>query len=138
MGQIATIRDTLKTDITAITGIGQVFDYPADNFPKFPAVVINSNGWDNVFSDTQRNRIAYHFELFLFQGINKTTTNEQVARKRIDDLADTLIDFFGSRTHYAGSILTEPMKGEAPQLVDRPNPMIMQKMTIDFVYLKAR
>lgn len=137
MGQIATIRDALLTTIDAMSNIAEVYNYPADNFSKFPAVVINSNGWDNVFSDTSRNRITYHFELFLFQGVNDTT-NEQVARLRIDDLSDSLLVYFTSQTHFAGSIMTEPIKGEPPMLVDRPNPMIMAKMTINFVYLTPR
>lgn len=136
-GQIATFRDALKTALVGITGIGTVYDYPADNFSGFPAIVINSNGWDNTFSDTSRNRITYHFDLYLFQGIN-ATTNEQTARKRIDDLSDTLIAFFNPQVHFAGAIKVEPIKGDAPMLVDRPNPMIMQKMTLDFVTLQAR
>ena len=137
MGQIATFRDALKTALSAVASVDSVYDYPADNFSGFPAIVINSNGWDNTFSDTSRNRITYHFDLYLFQGINKTT-GESEARKRMDDLSDTLVALFNPQVHFAGAIMVQPIKGDSPMLVDRPNPMIMQKMTLDFVTLQAR
>jgi hypothetical protein len=136
-GQIATVRAGLVAALQGITAINAVYDFPQDQFSGYPAVVVNSAGYTNDFSDTSRNRLTYKFELYLFQGINRAT-NEQVARKRMDDLLDTLTATFNSQTHFAGSLLTKPIEADAPTLVDRPTPMVMSKMTIEMMYLTPR
>lgn len=131
-------REALKQQLALLTTvIAKVYDYPADQFEGYPAVVVNSAGWDNSFSDTSRNRMIYHFELYLFQGINETT-NEEVARKRIDSVSDAIIADLKSDVHLGGALLVSPVRGDPPGLVERPTQMIMMRMLVDFHSLTAR
>lgn len=135
---LVSFREALRAELATLTSnIAHVYDYPADQFEGYPAAVINSAGWDNSFSDTSRNRIVYHFEIYLFQGINETT-NEEVARKRIDTTEDAIIADLKDKPHLGGAILVTPVRADPPGLVERPTQMIMAKMLVDFHSLQAR
>ena len=138
--KIATIRLALKTlleDDDSIE-VAKVYDYPRDELEGYPAILVNSAGWNPEFSDTGRNMYVYHFELYLFQAIIVGTVNEEKARKRVDKVCDQIMTSLKDNLHLAGATLVKPIEGEASSIVERPIETIMVKMNIDFEFLLDR
>jgi hypothetical protein len=134
---VSGIRDQLKTFLLAQPFVAAVYDYPEENLEAFPAILIDSAGFDNAFNDTSRNMTTYKFELYVFLSMKGTKT-EAVARRQMDDMYDNLLTLFNPQVHFAGSIKTEPIRAEHPQIVDRPSQMMMGKFDIRMTFLTWR
>lgn len=83
------IIEQINTVLAGVTSVKEVFNHPATNFTKYPAVVFFPTGVSNVYATTTEDFREYRFKLFCIVGTNQTTVQhifEDVLPKVCDDI----------------------------------------------------
>ena len=96
----AHIRNQLKTKLQALPQLQNVYDYPNNKFSGYPAGVIRSMGNDSDYETVCENERHYVFTVYIYQ--EKEFLSESQARRRVESLADLIIDTFDKDEFLAG------------------------------------
>jgi len=86
------LRNQIKTKLQALTEIQNVYDYPTNDFSGYPAAVIQALNNESDYETTCENERHYIFKLYIWQ--ETEFLNERDARRKIEYLADLIIDTF--------------------------------------------
>ena len=113
------IKEYIKTYLTNTTGVGQVEDYPNQDFNTWPAVEVSYNGNVSNYLSTTENDIIYSYTLFVYQ-IVEGATDRRKARLILEELSDVIADRFDSNEFLDGISLPsgKTMIGVKPTTVE--------------------
>lgn len=113
------IKEYLKSYLLSTTGVGQVEDYPTQDFNTFPAVQVSYDGNVSDYLTTTENDILYAYTLFVYQVI-EGDIDRQRARLILEELSDTIADRFDSNEFLDGISLPsgKTMIGVKPTTVE--------------------
>jgi len=113
------IKEYIKSYLTATTGVGQVEDYPNQDFNTWPGIEISYNGNTSTYLSTTENDILYAYTLFVYQ-IVEGAIDRRKARLILEELSDTIADRFDSNEFLDGISLPsgKTMIGVRPTTVE--------------------
>lgn len=135
------ITDTLnliQTKVALCSGLAQVYTHPVDK-SDFPYATIGESGWAGEFSDTQRNRRTFIYEIHLYQEVSVDNFNQAKASRVMRELQDEVITAFENDPTLGGEVLfCLPVSGTAPEIVLGPTPLLMVIITVQCDRLVTR
>lgn len=136
------IKEYIKAYLLATTGVGQVEDYPNQDFETWPAVQVSYDGNVSTYLSTTENDIIYAYTLFIYQ-IVEGAIDRRKARLILEELSDVIADRFDSNEFMNGISLpaSKTMIGIKPTTVeiaeDEEGKFILAKMEIATRITKA-
>jgi hypothetical protein len=129
------LKAFLKSFLTAINGVGQVEDYPNQDFNTWPGIEVLYSGNTSNYLSTTENDIVYSYTLFIYQ-IVEGAIDRKKARLILEELSDTIADSIDSNEFLDGVSLptNKTMIGVRPTTVeiaeDEEGKFIVAKMEI--------
>jgi len=113
------IKEKIKEILLGTVGLGQVENYPNQDFNKYPAAQISYDGNTSNYLTNSENDILYTFSVYLFQ-IVEGSINRETARLIMEELTDTICDSFDSDEFLNGIALPsgKTMIGVKPTTVE--------------------
>jgi len=136
------IKEYIKAYLLATTGVGQVLDYPDQDFQIYPAVQVSYDGNVSTYLSTSENDILYAYTLFIYQVVEGAIDRRR-ARLILEELSDSIADRFDSNEFMNGIALPsgKTMIGVKPTTVeiaeDEEGKFILAKMEIATRITKA-
>lgn len=113
------IKAYVKAYLLATTGVGQVEDYPNQDFNTWPGIEVSYDGNSSTYLSTTENDIVYVYTLFVYQ-IVEGAIDRRRARLILEELSDTIADRFDSNEFLDGILLPsgKTMIGVRPTTVE--------------------
>ena len=113
------IKEYIKDYLVATTGVGQVEDYPNQDFNTFPGVQVSYDGNTSTYLSTTENDILYTYTLFIYQVVEGDIDRRR-ARLILEELSDTIADRFDSNEFLDGISMpsNKTMIGVKPTTVE--------------------
>lgn len=113
------LKEYIKSYLIATTGVGQVEDYPNQDFNTWPGIEVSYNGNTSTYLSTSENDILYAYTLFIYQ-IVEGSIDKRRARLILEELSDVIADRFDSNEFLDGVALPsgKTMIGVKPTTVE--------------------
>lgn len=113
------LKEYIKAYLIATTGVGQVEDYPNQDFNTWPGIEVSYNGNTSTYLSTSENDILYAYTLFIYQ-IVEGSIDKRRARLILEELSDVIADRFDSNEFLDGVALPsgKTMIGVKPTTVE--------------------
>lgn len=113
------LKEYIKAYLVATTGVGQVEDYPNQDFNTWPGIEVSYNGNTSTYLSTSENDILYTYTLFIYQ-IVEGSIDKRRARLILEELSDVIADRFDSNEFLDGVALPsgKTMIGVKPTTVE--------------------
>mgnify|MGYP003558746187 CR=1 FL=1 len=113
------LKEYIKAYLVATTGVGQVEDYPNQDFNTWPGIEVSYNGNTSTYLSTSENDILYAYTLFIYQ-IVEGSIDKRRARLILEELSDVIADRFDSNEFLDGVALPsgKTMIGVKPTTVE--------------------
>lgn len=113
------IKEYIKSYLVATSGVGQVEDYPNQDFNTWPGVEVSYNGNVSTYLSTTENDIVYAYTLFVYQMVEGSIDRRR-ARLILEELSDVIADRFDSNEFLDGIALPsgKTMIGVKPTTVE--------------------
>lgn len=113
------LKEYIKSYLVATTGVGQVEDYPNQDFNTWPGIEVSYNGNTSTYLSTSENDILYAYTIFIYQ-IVEGSIDKRRARLILEELSDVIADRFDSNEFLDGVALPsgKTMIGVKPTTVE--------------------
>jgi hypothetical protein len=124
------LKTRIKTDLTAITGIKNVYGYEKGDLNGFPSAVVTLDSLESTMDSTNSNERKYSFKVKVYQEMVDDAVGAEEAESRMDALIDSLIAKFETDWTIGDYAYNSAIKGIVGY-VDRGNAMRVIEMTIE-------